>query len=730
MTMKRLLSILLCISMMLILIPLSVTVEAADENFGEIAYSYLKYFDQNLRERTAGSDQEVAAAEYIFEQLESFGYAPEYQYFSYLQGSNTSVNSQNIIVTKPGQSEETIIVGAHYDSVATAGVDDNGSGVSVVLETVKRLYNVETPYTIIFVFFGAEEQGLRGSRAYVSNMTQEDIENTICMINIDSVLAGTYRYMYSGDATRDVNGEVIVENSWPFYQAMAISEQFDLGMRSNDTEFNFHYPSPSTGTWSDHQSFRDKGIPYLYFEASNWELPDNPKNPNGGSTGAYETETGKVRQVKGRDDLTFIENEWGSRGKDTLTAYCKLLSELLVRIVPGSTAPYMLLNVVGEYEDESELESEYDGGVVHIDVNETVTVYYEGPEGVIGVFDKNGEIVSSETVYAAGKYKTTFTVSTTGLQVFSICYDHNGQWLDTQMEAKLICGDIICTENTLKVSNITADNVTPEDKIDLEKAKTDYENALEDNGDDYTEDLKKFIEDNIKRIDDALKVICNVEEVENKIGELSETITKEDEAAIMAADEAYNALSDYEKSLVDQDAKKALDDAKKILSNVAAVEEKIGELPEIITKNDEAAIKAADEAYNALSDYEKSLVDQDAKKALDDAKKILSNVAAVENKIGELPETITKNDEAAIKAADEAYNALSDHEKSLVDEDAKKALEDAKEALAELNKPTDVTSPNTGDNSNLLLWVALLFVSGTVIFIVTLGNRKRRTATK
>ncbi len=411
---------------------------------GETAYSYLKYIDQNLRERIAGSDQEVAAAEYIFEQLESFGYAPEYQNFSYSIGS-TTINSQNIIVTKPGKSEETIIVGAHYDSVGTAGVDDNGSGVSVVLETVKSLYNVETPYTIKFIFFGAEEQGLRGSKAYVSDMmTQEDIENTICMINIDSVLAGTYRYMYSGDVTKDVNGEVIVEKSWPFYQAMAISDEFNLGMRSNDTELNYDYPSPTTGTWSDHQSFRNKGIPYLYFEAANWELPDYPDHPNWGSSGAYETETGEVMHVKGRDDLTFIENEWGSRGKDTLSAYCKLLSELLVRInVPGSTAPYTLLNVVGEYEDESELESEYDGGYVHVDVNETVTVYYEGPGGVIGVFDKNGEIVSSETVSAAdGKYKTTFTVGTTGLHTFSICYDHDGQWIDTQMEAKLICGDI------------------------------------------------------------------------------------------------------------------------------------------------------------------------------------------------------------------------------------------------------------------------------------------------
>ena len=101
-----------------------------------------------------------------------------------------------------------------------------------------------------------------------------------------------------------------------------------------------------------------------------------------------------------------------------------------------------------------------------------------------------------------------------------------------------------------------------------------------------------------------------------------------------------------------------------------------------------------------------------------------------QNARGKLPENITKNDEDAIKAADDAYNALSDYEKSLVDEDIKKSLDDAKAALAELNKPADTTSPNTGDNSNLWLWIALLFVSGGAVITLTVVERKKRVATK
>ena len=46
-------------------------------------------------------------------------------------GGEDSQSSQNIEVIKEGQSKKTIIVGAHYDSAGTHGVDDNGSGVAV-----------------------------------------------------------------------------------------------------------------------------------------------------------------------------------------------------------------------------------------------------------------------------------------------------------------------------------------------------------------------------------------------------------------------------------------------------------------------------------------------------------------------------------------------------------------------------------------------------------------------
>ena len=48
----------------------------------------------------------------------------------------------------------------------------------------------------------------------------------------------------------------------------------------------------------------------------------------------------------------------------------------------------------------------------------------------------------------------------------------------------------------------------------------------------------------------------------------------------------------------------------------------------------------------------------------------------------------------------------------------------SKESNTEKN--TDVTSPKTGDNSNIFLWLALLFVSGGAVMATAFGRKKRR----
>ena len=71
----------------------------------------------------------------------------------------TKIEVNNIIATKKGSSEsdEIIVVGAHYDSCYTPGADDNASGVAGLLEIAETLSKEQTQRTIKFIAFVNEE---------------------------------------------------------------------------------------------------------------------------------------------------------------------------------------------------------------------------------------------------------------------------------------------------------------------------------------------------------------------------------------------------------------------------------------------------------------------------------------------------------------------------------------------------------------------------------------------
>lgn len=119
------------------------------------------------------------------------------QPFSYVRRGTTH-HSQNVVATKPGRSEMTVIIGAHYDSVSRGkGAGENATGVGVMLEAASLLKNVPTYATVKFVAWGAEEAGLRGSYYYVSQMSQEEICATVAYINLDMVGIWDHFHVYA-----------------------------------------------------------------------------------------------------------------------------------------------------------------------------------------------------------------------------------------------------------------------------------------------------------------------------------------------------------------------------------------------------------------------------------------------------------------------------------------------------------------------------------------------------
>lgn len=277
---------------------------------GKMAYQHTKYLTYTVGARVAGTAKEEEARDYIESQFQRMGYSTNVQPFSYSRSGRTH-NSSNVVAYKKGKSSKEIIVGAHYDSVAAGkGSDDNASGVGVMLETAEVLKHINTPYSIKFIAFGAEEVGLRGSNYYASQMTAEEIENTVGMINLDSLAVGDNMYVYGSAGDKGFIRDQILN--------IAAKKKLDIGTNPG---LNPVYPAGTTGDWSDHAPFNRLGIPYAYLEATNWEIGD--------LDGYTQTvKHGGVWHTK-NDTLEFIEREFPGRVEEHLETFSQALTEVL-----------------------------------------------------------------------------------------------------------------------------------------------------------------------------------------------------------------------------------------------------------------------------------------------------------------------------------------------------------------------------------------------------------------
>ena len=147
----------------------------------------------------------------------SYGYtATQMQEDNYTYNGSSAV-CKNLIVTKIGTlyPNTFLIVCGHYDSIGGTGTNDNGSGVSSILETARLLQNIPTDYSIKFINFSGEEDGLFGSQHYVSsvvNATNPKM-NIRLVFNLDEV--GGVAGMVNNTITceRDTNNNPSTNNS-------------------------------------------------------------------------------------------------------------------------------------------------------------------------------------------------------------------------------------------------------------------------------------------------------------------------------------------------------------------------------------------------------------------------------------------------------------------------------------------------------------------------------------
>ncbi|MBN1977426.1 MAG: M20/M25/M40 family metallo-hydrolase [Anaerolineae bacterium] len=124
---------------------------------------------------------------YAYEQLAATGLSVTYHNYTW-----GSYNWRNVVAEKPGLADpgEIYLITAHIDDMPNSsdapGADDNASGSVAVMLAARLLADRPLAYTVRFVLFTGEEQGLRGSAAYAADCAArgEDIRG---VINLDMV---------------------------------------------------------------------------------------------------------------------------------------------------------------------------------------------------------------------------------------------------------------------------------------------------------------------------------------------------------------------------------------------------------------------------------------------------------------------------------------------------------------------------------------------------------------
>jgi uncharacterized protein YhjY with autotransporter beta-barrel domain/Zn-dependent M28 family amino/carboxypeptidase len=196
------------------------------------------------------------------------GYSTSRQNFSWTAGGQTR-SSQNVIAQATGVTGQSLVVGAHFDTYfgrpTLQGLDDNGSGAAVLTEIARNLSGLDFEDGVTFIGFGAEEEGLRGSRAYVASLDPAAHAALTGMINIDSLITGDRMYAHAG--TNSVANPALASLR---NRTFEIAQELGIELYTNPG-LDASYPA-GTGCCSDGDSFNPLGIPVAYFESTNWSI--------------------------------------------------------------------------------------------------------------------------------------------------------------------------------------------------------------------------------------------------------------------------------------------------------------------------------------------------------------------------------------------------------------------------------------------------------------------------
>jgi len=151
-----------------------------------------KYENRNSGSDTISTTRGIGAARtWLYNKFEEFnqqnGNNSVVDYLEFDQHICGMGHHKNVILVHPGLNpdEGIVIVEAHMDSRCAEncdidclanGIEDNGSGVALILELARVMTKVSFNKTIVFMMTTAEEQGLHGADAMALFCQQENID--------------------------------------------------------------------------------------------------------------------------------------------------------------------------------------------------------------------------------------------------------------------------------------------------------------------------------------------------------------------------------------------------------------------------------------------------------------------------------------------------------------------------------------------------------------------------
>jgi hypothetical protein len=190
-----------------------------------------------------------------------------------LKQNITVLKSQNVIgyVKGAGQSDQYVIVSAHYDHIGKRGdeifygADDNGSGTSTILEIAQAFANAAKEgnppsRNVVFLLLTGEEKGLLGSEYYVNNPLFP-LDKTIVDVNVDMVGRVDEKYKDNPEYIYVIGSDRLSS------QLHKINEVINQRYTQLTLDYTYNDEKDPNRYYyrSDHYNFAEKDIPAIFF---------------------------------------------------------------------------------------------------------------------------------------------------------------------------------------------------------------------------------------------------------------------------------------------------------------------------------------------------------------------------------------------------------------------------------------------------------------------------------